>query len=56
MTPGASGPHDPVTPLAEAASSMHELYTALRDAGFTDKQAFDLMKEVAKGIVTGMGK
>lgn len=39
-------PQDPLTGLAEAAISVHQLYCEYRDAGFTIEQAFELVKVV----------
>jgi len=46
-------PEDPITELAAAAAQLHELYTAYIDAGFTEPQAFDLIKTVMLGSVGG---
>ncbi|WP_327436138.1 hypothetical protein OG279_26225 [Streptomyces sp. NBC_01201] len=35
---------DPLTQMATAAVSMHELYTAWVDAGFTKAEAMELLK------------
>jgi hypothetical protein len=47
------GPKDPSTPLSEAATSMHELYMELQSAGFSKKEAFELVKEGMRGIAAG---
>lgn len=48
-------PEDPLTSLMEATVSQHELYQAWVDAGFTETQAFELLKiavtEVFRGAV-----
>lgn len=46
-------PEDPITQLAAAAAQLHELYTAYRDAGFTEAQAFELTKTILTG---GLGQ
>jgi len=35
-------PDDPITQLAAAAAHLHELYSALAHAGFTEQQALYL--------------
>jgi hypothetical protein len=42
-------PADPITKLAAAAVSLHELYRSLMEAGFTSEQAMDLVKAVWVG-------
>lgn len=37
-------PTDPITQLAAAAVQLHELYVSYIEAGFTEAQAFDLVK------------
>jgi alkylhydroperoxidase family enzyme len=39
-------PTDPITKLAGAAAALHELYTELTRAGFSDAQAMELVKAV----------
>lgn len=39
-----SEPNDPVTVLAAMAAELHELYSAYVEAGFTEWQAFELIK------------
>ncbi len=39
-----NGPLDPISTLDMAAAQQHELYTAWIDAGFTEQQAFELLK------------
>jgi hypothetical protein len=42
---------DPITLLAAAAAQLHELYVSYVAAGFTEAQAFDLVKTLlAAGI------
>lgn len=36
----------PMTELAAAVVTMHELFTAYRKAGFTERQALELLKAV----------
>lgn len=43
------GPQDPITDLAEAAASMHELFLAYMAAGFTEYQALRLAAFIALG-------
>ena len=43
----SEGPSDPLTSLAGAAVTMHELYLSLLSAGFTVDQAFELVKAMA---------
>jgi len=40
----ASTPQDPMPGLADAAVTLHELFVQYQDAGFTEAQAFDLVK------------
>jgi hypothetical protein len=37
-------PDDPIGGLREAAASMHELYLCYQEVGFTEDQAFALVK------------
>ncbi|QCX81257.1 hypothetical protein C9F11_38370 [Streptomyces sp. YIM 121038] len=39
-------PEDPITELAAAAVQLHEAYTAYLQAGFTEPQAFELVKTI----------
>jgi len=39
-------PEDPITQLAAAAAQVHELYISYIEAGFTEAQAFDLIKTI----------
>lgn len=39
-------PEDPITSLAEAAVSLHELFQAYVDAGFTEQQALYLVGRI----------
>ena len=52
-------PEEPLTPLAEGASQMHELYEAYVDAGFSQEQAFALILAVVQislGNALGEGR
>ncbi|PSK48011.1 hypothetical protein B0E38_06488 [Streptomyces sp. 111WW2] len=42
-------PADPITKLATAAVSLHELYTSLIAAGFTEAQAMEIVKAALVG-------
>lgn len=46
-------PEDPITQLAAAAVQLHELYNSYIAAGFTDQQAFDLVKAILTASVGG---
>ncbi|MBZ6207560.1 hypothetical protein KVH31_13730 [Streptomyces olivaceus] len=48
-------PQDPITQLAAAAVQLHELYGAYIAAGFTDVQAFELVKVTLAASVGGAG-
>lgn len=37
-------PASPITQLAAGAAQLHEVYLAYRNAGFTEQQAFDLVR------------
>jgi hypothetical protein len=37
---------DPMTQMAENAVHLHEMYISYVDAGFTEDQAFDLIKTI----------
>ncbi len=39
-------PEDPITQLAAAAVQLHELYSSYIEAGFSEPQAFDLVKTI----------
>lgn len=39
-------PQDPVTPLAESAAQLHELFLAYAGGGFTEDQAFAIVLAV----------
>lgn len=41
-TDGSPEPVDPLTELAEAAASLHELFSSYQTAGFTEEQAMRL--------------
>lgn len=40
------GMPEPITELAGQAAQLHELYLAFIQAGFTEAQAFDLVKAI----------
>jgi hypothetical protein len=42
---------DPIGPLAAAAVSLHELFMAYVKAGFTRKEALDLVKFVISAMM-----
>ncbi|WP_168712365.1 hypothetical protein [Streptomyces sp. A1277] len=44
---------DPLTKMAQGAVSMHELYTAWIDAGFTKGEALELLKALLLGQQRG---
>ncbi|WP_433364053.1 hypothetical protein [Streptosporangium sp. CA-115845] len=46
-------PEDPITQLAEAAMSLHEMFTAYVGAGFTDNQALYLVGQLVAGAHRG---
>lgn len=48
-----TNPEDPMTPLAQSASQMHELYLQYVAAGFTEAQALELVKAVIIGSLGG---
>jgi hypothetical protein len=48
----SDGPADPITTMLEAALSVHELFLAYQQAGFTEPQAFALVQT----IITSMGR
>lgn len=37
-------PPDPIGPISDSAAQFHEMYVTIGDAGFTDDQAFQLLK------------
>jgi hypothetical protein len=39
------GPVDPITDLAQAANSLHELFTEYMRAGFRRSEALELIRE-----------
>jgi hypothetical protein len=43
---GRPAPQDPVTALAEAAASLHELYVTYVQSGFTPAQALYLVGQL----------
>jgi hypothetical protein len=49
-------PQDPVTPLAESATQMHEMYTSLLQAGFSAQQALYLVGQVIAASIGGAAK
>ncbi|MGW3152732.1 hypothetical protein [Streptomyces sp. NPDC001089] len=44
---------DPITSLAAMAVQHHEAFTAWVNAGFTEKQALELLKAVFLGTAAG---
>jgi hypothetical protein len=40
---------DPTTPLNQAATTMHELFTSLMTGGFTERQACQIIAEILRG-------
>lgn len=42
----SDAPADPIGKVAAAAVSLHELYTSLCAAGFTQAQAMELVKTI----------
>lgn len=42
------GPNDPIGPMAEGAISMHELFRAYMAAGFTRREALDIVIGLAR--------
>jgi TPP-dependent indolepyruvate ferredoxin oxidoreductase alpha subunit len=46
-------PETPSTELAAAAHQLHEAYTAYREAGFTEDQAFELVKAILTAGIRG---
>jgi len=46
-------PDDPITQLATAAVSLHELYTAYVGAGFTENQALYLVGVILSANLRG---
>ena len=40
---------DDITTLDEMSIHMHELYMSFKRAGFTDEQAFELIKVMVRG-------
>lgn len=43
-----------MTPLGESAHTMHEMMMSYVDAGFTRKEAFDLVKSIMVEMVSVM--
>jgi hypothetical protein len=48
-------PEDPITQLAAAAVQLHELYNSYLAAGFTEPQAFELVKTILAASVGNGG-
>jgi hypothetical protein len=48
-------PTDPITELAAGAAQLHEVYLAYLEAGFTDTQAFELVKALLVHSLGGNG-
>lgn len=46
-------PDSPLGSLAQAAVGQHEMYVSWIDAGFSEEQAFELLKAVVTSIVRG---
>ena len=46
-------PVDPIGTPLKAALSLHELFLACQRAGFTEEQAFELVKAIALGGTEG---
>jgi hypothetical protein len=46
-------PEDPITQLAEAAMSLHELFIAYVAAGFTENQALYIVGQLVAGAHRG---
>lgn len=46
-------PEDPITQLAAAAAQVHELYVSYIQAGFSEGQAFELIKAILAAGVGG---
>ena len=46
-------PEDPITQLATAAVSLHELYLSFSGAGFSEHQALDLVGQALAASVRG---
>jgi hypothetical protein len=43
----------PLSAMKEYATGLHELKTAYVEAGFTNAEAMDLIKEMIRGIAAG---
>ncbi|WP_416476915.1 hypothetical protein [Streptomyces sp. LKA04] len=48
-------PQDPITQLVAVAVQLHELYEAYLSAGFTEAQAFELVKVTLAASMGGAG-
>ncbi|MFF8299571.1 hypothetical protein ACF07M_29985 [Streptomyces globisporus] len=46
-------PEDPITELAAAAVQLHEAFNAYLEAGFTEQQAFELVKTILAASTGG---
>lgn len=44
---------DPITPLREAATAMHEVFNEFRAAGFTESQALAIVSGMMTRAVDG---
>lgn len=51
------GPKDPIGPMAEGAISVHELFKAYIQAGFTRREALEIVIGLSREVMRiGMGK
>jgi hypothetical protein len=41
-------PADPFTALSEGMAQMHEMFASMRKAGFSERQALELTKEMMR--------
>jgi hypothetical protein len=48
-------PSDPITPLLESATQIHEMFLAWQKAGFTEAQAFELVRTAIGAMFKGAG-
>jgi hypothetical protein len=46
-------PEDPITELAAGAAQLHEAYLAYCNAGFTEDQAFELVRAILVASIGG---
>ena len=44
---------EPITVLAARAAELHEMYLAFQNSGFTEAQAFDLVKTMVTATIRG---